>query len=267
MTESNAITDDQVQEPVTVPAKIISDQEPVFDAVQILVTTEIATLKAITVCDTDETLQSLVVTTKKTKKLITSVETARKGVTVRIDAIKTHYMDIERSIVNPIKTELNRVNTLASNYTAAKEREAEAQQLELQRQARQAALDVQNAEIARLKKEKEDADAAATAATAFGSPTQPLYQPSAPPPAPIAPVMRAWNVPLVKTKVGGVTVRETLTGSVIYPTLVPRELCSPDPRKINDSIKNLKNTGMTTDQIRAKMQSMGIQLDIKTTAY
>lgn len=195
-------------------------------AAQITSVSDALSLDAATACE------------KEMKSLRRKLETERKRVTEPLDAAKKELMRQEKELRKSLDFEIDRLDKLnaAYAYRMAQEAEAERRRIEAEERARaEAALAAQ--EEAELKAQEANA--------AFGLDAAEPQAPTAsvPPPAPTV-------IPTAQmAKAASAAFTEKWRFEVTDANAVPRELCSPDPAKVNAFLAAKKAEGYRPDQL------------------
>ena len=195
-------------------------------AAQITSVSDALSLDAATACE------------KEMKSLRRKLETERKRVTEPLDAAKKELMRQEKELRKSLDFEIDRLDKLNADYAyrMAQEAEAERRRIEAEERARaEAALAAQ--EEAELKAQEANA--------AFGlDAAEP--QVSAAPVLPPAPTV----IPTAQmAKAASAAFTEKWRFEVTDANAVPRELCSPDPAKVNAFLAAKKAEGYRPDQL------------------
>lgn len=175
------------------------------------------------------------------KKLIKKLETARKEVTSPIDELKKKIMAREKDLRANIETEVTRINKMTTAYATEQARKAEEERRRIEQMERERA-------------EAELAAQQAAAADPFGFNAAPAV-PAAPAPVPVPTVQKphttsnrfveVWNFQIVDEKA------------------IPRELLSPDEKKIRALMNLKKSEGYKADQLCVA----GIKFTATTQVY
>ena len=198
-------------------------------AAQITAVSDALSLDAATACE------------KEMKSLRRKLETERKRVTEPLDAAKKELMRQEKELRKSLDFEIDRLDKLNADYAyrMAQEAEAERRRIEAEERARaEAALAAQ--EEAELKAQEANA-----ANAAFGLDAAEPQAPTAsvPPPAPTV-------IPTAQmAKAASAAFTEKWRFEVTDANAVPRELCSPDPAKVNAFLAAKKAEGYRPDQL------------------
>lgn len=182
----------------------------------------------IQVISNDADLDRLSKIVARAKKLVKKLSEKRKEVTAPADEFKKQVMAVEKNETELLNKLIAHGVKLMGAYALAKARKAEEERR---------AIEAQQAAIAEAEVERQRR--AEAAASAFGV-SNTVAAPSAPMPQ-LEPTTRA--------KASNASFRETWTYEILNPTLVPRELCSPDPEKIKALLKSKKAEGYKTDEI------------------
>ena len=201
----------------------------------------LAESKGVTQVTNDAELEKAGAIEARGKKLIKKLETARKEVTSPIDELKKKIMAREKDLRANIETEVTRINKMTTAYATEQARKAEE---ERQR--------IEAAERARAEAELAAQEAAAN--DPFGFNAAPAA-PAAPAPVPVPTVQKphttsnrfveVWNFQIIDEKA------------------IPRELLSPDEKKIRALMNLKKSEGYKADQLCVA----GIKFTATTQVY
>lgn len=199
---------------------------------------------AITQVTNDEELEIAGKFETDCKKQIKALSEIRLAMTRPLDAAKKSITDKEKELVKPLQKEQERVNRMTVAYATMLARRAEEE-----RRAREAA----EREAAEAALAAEDAQRAAEAA--FG-----LEPSGAVDPIPVTPL------PAVTTTgphTSSNRFAEKWDFVIVDPNAVPRELCSPDERKIRAALASKKADGYKAEQL----QISGIRITSSMQVY
>ena len=169
------------------------------------------------------------------KKLVSKLETIRKGITAPLDEAKKLLMAKQRELADPLVKAQTNVNKLTTAYANMLAKKAEEERLAREAAEREAA----ERELA----EQDAARAQAEANAMFGI--------SAPAPAP-APVPPPAPLPAITTtgpRTSSNRFVEKWAFTITDQNAVPRELCSPDEAKIRAFMAAKKAEGYKASQI------------------
>lgn len=156
-------------------------------------------------------------------KAIKKLETERKAVTGPLDDAKKQIMAQEKKLAKPLSDELTRLKALTSAYATECARRIEEE---------------------RRRREEEERKAAEAAVAIEDNP----FAPIAPSPAPTAAPMPMPTMP----KTSSNRMVERWDFAVVDANAVPRELCSPDEKKIRAFLAARKAEGYKADQLSVK---------------
>ena len=170
--------------------------------------------KEVTTVDSDSSLEVAGELQSKISKALKALETERKAVTSPLDEMKKRVMAEEKKLAKPLSDELARLKALTSAYATEC-----ARRIEEERRAAEAAVAA------------EDADP-------FGFNTADV-------PAPVAAPMPMPSMPHTSSN----RMAERWDFAVVDANAVPRELCSPDEKKIRAFIASKKAEGYKADEI------------------
>lgn len=180
------------------------------------------TAAEVTAVASDQELQFAGEVQTEISKLVKKLETERKAVTAPIDDMKRAIMAKEKELATPLKAELERIKALTSAYATECARRIEEERRRREAEERRAA----------------EAAVAAEDADPFGFNA----------PAPAAPAAEPMPMPTMPKSASNRMV-ERWDFEVVDANAVPRELCSPDERKIRAVLAAKKAEGYKADQI------------------
>lgn len=180
------------------------------------------TAAEVTAVASDQELQFAGEVQTEISKLVKKLETERKAVTAPIDDMKRAIMAKEKELATPLKAELERIKALTSAYATECARRIEEERRRREAEERRAA----------------EAAVAAEEADPFGFNA----------PAPAAPAAAPMQMPTMPKSAANRMV-ERWDFEVVDANAVPRELCSPDERKIRAVLAAKKAEGYKADQI------------------
>lgn len=180
------------------------------------------TAAEVTSVTSDQELQFAGEVQTEISKLVKKLETERKAVTAPIDDMKRAIMAKEKELATPLKAELERIKALTSAYATECARRIEEERRRREAEERRAA----------------EAAVAAEEADPFGFNA----------PAPAAPAAAPMPMPTMPKSAANRMV-ERWDFEVVDANAVPRELCSPDERKIRAVLAAKKAEGYKADQI------------------
>lgn len=180
------------------------------------------TAAEVTAVASDQELQFAGEVQTEISKLVKKLETERKAVTAPIDDMKRAIMAKEKELATPLKAELERIKALTSAYATECARRIEEERRRREAEERRAA----------------EAAVAAEEADPFGFNA----------PAPAAPAAAPMPMPTMPKSAANRMV-ERWDFEVVDANAVPRELCSPDERKIRAVLAAKKAEGYKADQI------------------
>ena len=180
------------------------------------------TAAEVTSVTSDQELQFAGEVQTEISKLVKKLETERKAVTAPIDDMKRAIMAKEKELATPLKAELERIKSLTSAYATECARRIEEERRRREAEERRAA----------------EAAVAAEEADPFGFNA----------PAPAAPAAAPMPMPTMPKSAANRMV-ERWDFEVVDANAVPRELCSPDERKIRAVLAAKKAEGYKADQI------------------
>ena len=199
--------------------------------------------QAITQVTNDEELEIAGKFETDCKKQIKALSEIRLAMTRPLDAAKKSITDKEKELVKPLQKEQERVNRMTVAYATMLARKAEEERMAREAAEREAA-------------EREAAEAERRAAeAAFG-----LEPSGAVDPIPVTPL------PAVTTTgphTSSNRFAEKWDFVIVDPNAVPRELCSPDERKIRALMQARKADGYKADQL----QIAGIRISSSVQVY
>jgi hypothetical protein len=156
-------------------------------------------------------------------KAVKRLESERKSITAPLDDAKKQIMAQEKKLAAPLNTELARLKALTSAYATECARRIEEE---------------------RRRRELEERRAAEAAVAIEDNP----FAPVAPTPVPAAAPMP----PTVMPKTSANRMVERWDFAVVDANAVPRELCSPDEKKIRAFLAARKAEGYKADQLSVK---------------
>lgn len=156
-------------------------------------------------------------------KALKKLETERKAVTGPLDDAKKQIMAQEKKLAKPLSDELTRLKVLTSAYATECARRIEEE---------------------RRRREEEERKAAEAAVAIEDNP----FAPVAPSPAPVAAPMPMPTMP----KTSSNRMVERWDFAIVDANAVPRELCSPDEKKIRAFLAARKAEGYKADQLSVK---------------
>lgn len=169
------------------------------------------------------------------KKLVSKLETIRKGITAPLDEAKKLLMAKQRELADPLVKAQTNVNKLTTAYANMLAKKAEEERLAREAAEREAAE--------RALAEEEAARAQAEANAAFGLPDGGT---PTPPPPPVVPLP---TVTTTGPHTSSNRFVEKWDFVITDANAVPRELCSPDPAKIRALMAAKKAEGYKASQI------------------
>lgn len=180
---------------------------------------------------------------KEAKKLVKTLEQKRKELTGPLDEAKKLIMSAEKEEAKALNDLILKLDKLNSAYAVEQARKAEEERRRIEAEERARA----EAEAARIEEEERKAREAAAANAAFGfGAAAPAPAPVAPPPPPPMPTV----VPTVqKASASSASFTEVWNFEIVDQNAVPRELCSPDEKKIRAVLNAKKAEGYKADQI------------------
>jgi hypothetical protein len=176
--------------------------------------------KSVVIVNSDTDLETAGEVQTYISKALKKLETERKAVTGPLDDAKKQIMAQEKKLAKPLSDELIRLKSLTSAYATECARRIEEE---------------------RRRREEEERKAAEAAVAIEDNP----FAPVAPSPAPAAAPMPPPTMP--KTSANRMV--EKWDFAVTDTNAVPRELCSPDERKIRAFLAAKKAEGYKADQI------------------
>ena len=201
----------------------------------------LAESKGVTQVTNDAELEKAGAIEARGKKLIKKLETARKEVTSPIDELKKKIMAREKDLRANIETEVTRINKMTTAYATEQARKAEEERKR-----------IEAAERARAEAELAAQEAAANDPFGF----------NAAPAAPAAPA--PVSVPTVqKPHTTSNRFVEVWNFQIIDEKAIPRELLSPDEKKIRALMNLKKSEGYKADQLCVA----GIKFTATTQVY
>lgn len=171
------------------------------------------------------------------KKLLRALETARKGVTSKLDAVKKNIMAQQKNLSDALVKEEERINRLCVAYATEKERQ---RQEELRR-----------AEEERRREAEAAAAAAAAAAASADDPNSPDYDPfgaaaaefEPPPPPPVI------QTTVQRPRSDSASFVKLYKFEVIDEAAVPRQYLMVDERRIRSYVEFQKSQGVAAEDI------------------
>ena len=178
--------------------------------------------KSVVIVDSDTDLEIAGEIQTYISKALKKLETERKAVTSPLDDAKKQIMAQEKKLAAPLNTELTRLKGLTSAYATECARRIEEE---------------------RRRREEEERKAAEAAVAAEDNPFAPV--PSVTP--------AAVQMPLpTMPKTSSNRMVERWDFAVVDANAVPRELCSPDEKKIRAFLAAKKAEGYKADQLSVK---------------
>ena len=178
--------------------------------------------KEVTTVDSDSSLEVAGELQSKISKALKAREAERKAVTSPLDEMKKRVMAEEKKLAKPLSDELARLKALTSAYATECARRIEEERCRREQEERRAA----------------EAAVAAEDADPFGFNTADV-------PAPVAAPMPTPSMPHTSSN----RMVERWDFAVVDANAVPRELCSPDEKKIRAFIASKKAEGYKADEI------------------
>jgi hypothetical protein len=179
--------------------------------------------KSVVIVNSDTDLETAGEVQTYISKALKKLETERKTVTGPLDDAKKQIMAQEKKLAKPLADELTRLKTLTSAYATECARRIEEE---------------------RRRREEEERKAAEAAVAIEDNP----FAPIAPSPAPTAAPMPMPTMP----KTSSNRMVERWDFAIVDANSVPRELCSPDEKKIRAFLAARKAEGYKADQISVK---------------
>lgn len=179
--------------------------------------------KSVVIVDSDTDLETAGEVQTYISKALKKLETERKAVTGPLDDAKKQIMAQEKELAKPLSDELTRLKALTSAYATECARRIEEE---------------------RRRREEEERKAAEAAVAIEDNP----FAPVAPSPAPAAAPMPMPTMP----KTSSNRMVERWDFAVVDANAVPRELCSPDEKKIRAFLAARKAEGYKADQLSVK---------------
>ena len=193
--------------------------------------------KAITTVASDADLERATAIDTTAKKLLNSLETYRKGITSRLDAVKKNIMAQQRELAAALETEQNRVNRLCVAYATEQERKRQEELRRIEEERR---------------REAEAAAAAAAAAEAAASdPASPDYDPfgmAAPEPVVMQPIERVPIQQRPRSKSAAFV--KVYKFEIQNEADVPRQFLCVDESRIRKFVEYQKSQGVEAEDIR-----------------
>ena len=184
----------------------------------------LALAKNIATVTTDADLETAGELQTRISKALKTLEAERKSVTAPLDDMKKQVMAEEKKLAKPLSDELARLKALTSAYATECARRIEEERRRREEEERRAA----EAAVA-----AEDADPFGFNAT----------------PAEAIPAAQPLPVPAMpRTSANRMTVRWDF--EILDANAVPRELCSPDEKKIRAFMASKKAENYKADEIR-----------------
>ena len=185
----------------------------------------VARATAVTAIASDSDLETAGEIQTAISKAVKKLEAERKSVTAPLDDAKKQVMAQEKKLAAPLNAELTRLKSLTSAYATECARRIEEERRRREEEERRAA----------------EAAVAAEDADPFGFNASPDVQaaPAQPSPMPMPTMPKASANRMV----------ERWDFAVTDAHAVPRELCSPDERKIRAFLAAKKAEGYKADQI------------------
>lgn len=179
--------------------------------------------KSVVIVKSDTDLETAGEVQTYISKALKKLETERKAVTGPLDDAKKQIMAQEKELAKPLSDELTRLKALTSAYATECARRIEEE---------------------RRRREEEERKAAEAAVAIEDNP----FAPIAPSPAPTAAPMPMPTMP----KTSSNRMVERWDFAVVDANAVPRELCSPDEKKIRAFLAARKAEGYKADQLSVK---------------
>lgn len=186
----------------------------------------VARATAVTAVASDSDLETAGEIQTAISKAVKKLEAERKAVTSPLDDAKKQIMAQEKKLAAPLNAELTRLKSLTSAYATECARRIEEERRRREEEERRAA----------------EAAVAAEDADPFGFNAAPAA------PAPAAAPMPMPTMP--KTSANRMVERWDF--AVVDANAVPRELCSPDEKKIRAFLAARKAEGYKADQLSVK---------------
>ena len=179
--------------------------------------------KSVVIVNSDTDLETAGEVQTYISKALKKLETERKAVTGPLDDAKKQIMAQEKNLAKPLSDELTRLKALTSAYATECARRIEEE---------------------RRRREEEERKAAEAAVAIEDNP----FAPVAPSPAPTAAPMPMPTMP----KTSSNRMVERWDFAIVDANAVPRELCSPDEKKIRAFLAARKAEGYKADQLSVK---------------
>lgn len=179
--------------------------------------------KSVVIVNSDTDLETAGEVQTYISKALKKLETERKAVTGPLDDAKKQIMAQEKKLAKPLSDELTRLKALTSAYATECARRIEEE---------------------RRRREEEERKAAEAAVAIEDNP----FAPVAPSPAPAAAPMPMPTMP----KTSSNRMVERWDFAIVDANAVPRELCSPDEKKIRAFLAARKAEGYKADQLSVK---------------
>lgn len=176
--------------------------------------------KSVVIVKSDTDLETAGEVQTYISKALKKLETERKAVTGPLDDAKKQIMAQEKELAKPLSDELTRLKALTSAYATECARRIEEE---------------------RRRREEEERKAAEAAVAIEDNP----FAPVAPSPAPTAAPMPMPTMP----KTSSNRMVERWDFAIVDANAVPRELCSPDEKKIRAFLAARKAEGYKADQL------------------
>lgn len=184
----------------------------------------LATAKTIAVVGNDADLEVAGELQTKISKALKVLETERKAVTSPLDDMKKQVMAEEKKLAKPLSDELARLKQLTSAYATECARRIEEERRRREEEERKAA----------------EAAVAAEDADPFG------FNAAVPEPVPAAQPLPVPAMPRTSSN----RMVERWDFEILDANAVPRELCSPDEKKIRAFLMSRKAEGYKADELR-----------------
>jgi hypothetical protein len=176
--------------------------------------------------------------------LVKEIERKRLDITRPLDDVKKQIMAAEKDMTANLNAELDRIKRMNNAYATKKMQEAQAEQRrvdELNRQEQAKA-----AELARKAQDEADAKAA-SAQSIFGAAAVTTAQVAAR--APVVPnVQYCTTVEAPRSSAN--TIRMEWKFEILDSAKVPRELCTPDEKKIRAHLAYQKSMGVNIENLQ-----------------
>lgn len=199
-------------------------------------------------CDGD--VEYLASAMKSAKKIVKTINEARKSYTSKLDEEKQLIMSQEKILVRPIEEALAKAKQMTDEYLAERQRIAE--------EARRKALEEAQKQAEAARKAEEEAQKQAEAARALGIPVEPVnaYAPNNLPTTSLTPAEVSSLSAL-----DGIGARVSWDFEIVNPYDLPRCLLSPNIALIKAEIATLKKSGMKIEDVHVP----GLRVYAKTT--